>query len=52
LTSYHFWLYEDDLTAENAENAEGDPREMNNSNANGFDFTGCVRRSLLQQIEC
>jgi len=27
------------FTAENAENAEGDKREMNNSDVNGFDIT-------------
>jgi len=38
-TSYRFRLYRNDLTAEGAENAEGENTERNNSDATGFDIT-------------
>jgi len=37
--SYRFRLYRDYLTAEGAENAEGENTERNNSDATGFDIT-------------
>jgi hypothetical protein len=36
---YRFRLHRNDLTAEGAENAEGENTEMNNSDATGFDIT-------------
>ncbi len=35
---YRFRLHRNDLTAEGAENAEGENTEMNNSDATGFDI--------------
>ena len=35
---YRFRLDRNDLTAEGAENAEGENTEMNNSDATGFDI--------------
>jgi hypothetical protein len=35
---YRFRLHGNDLTAEGAENAEGENTEMNNSDATGFDI--------------
>ncbi len=36
LILYRFRLYRNDLTAEGAEDTEGENREMNNSDATGF----------------
>ena len=38
LISYRFRLHRNDLTAEGAENAEGENTEMNNPDATGFDI--------------
>ncbi|TAE84185.1 MAG: hypothetical protein EAZ60_07220 [Oscillatoriales cyanobacterium] len=38
-------MYRNDVTAENAEDAEGEKREMNNSDADGIDITfSCALR--------
>ena len=37
--SYRFWLYGNDLTAENTEDTEGENRDVNNSDATGFDIS-------------
>jgi len=45
IVSYRFRLHRNDLTAEGAENAEGENTEMNNSDATGFDIT--LNRTLF-----
>jgi len=44
-------LYRNDLTAEGAENAEGENTERNNSDATGFDMKEEVVEYLTQILE-
>ncbi len=43
---YRFRLHRNDLTAEAAENTERETREMNNSDATGFDINNFPSKNL------
>jgi hypothetical protein len=44
-------MHRNDLTAEGAENAEGENTEMNNSDATGFDMTDASEEWTTEKVE-